>query len=1069
MSEKLIETKRENLETGEESQPPPEKTNNKLLIIIFSSGLLIIIITLVLLFLNRNKIKILYEGEILKPFADDKEYSFILLVNDMTVALISDNKTEVSGCGLTVKAGSFYDIYEGLAVYSSKMILAGSEKYSNDTDTYIDKIKEMEGDSLINTLNNKTTFAFHVHNSGFEDILDVFASILDKPKLTVDNVRKSEFEPYMNAIVQSTDSFFYASNNSKFLLKQVVKDFAYKNHPYHNFTLGNYKTLNSKMPEGSTGTNYSTYLLSDVKSYFDTFYKTKYMSLILYSNKTIKEMKKLVGDLFVYDSHNSLSAEYFLFKDKIKQSKTFPYDESNTNIVALYSSTNWNSIYFAFNLHDIHSSKIAVKQALEYFKYVFFSQQSNTLIHSLMEKEFIFEYTIDDSDIGFDNFNIFAFRLHIHRNNFESKYIEIITSVYEYIEKIKKEGITKELYDNMRAIKNFKFNSQENTKEILKITSKLSSYLFSGDYQYFLKGKNYPDFDEEVKKALESYFANMTYNHSIVVIASNEQNFTNIISKGMINKTLAHYDLKYFHQPDILRFLKNQTLYENQRKNGNEYEIRKVNEKIPNFNKNDLVEPKDSPFNLNDSLTTFMVENLPNYDYSSYFAIENNLKVPKVEVVLNFHSPHYYPCKKEKNDLFIPVLTLPYILEALLKQNFYEDFEVANSFEIQRKLDFFYLKLILFKSSDSYINLLERIIKNIFNTEIQYSFERIGRAQLRQELLDYNQTGIDSIAKTHAEYLKSIVSEDYINAEEILEYLRDNITFPKDYYKTIINSVHLNVTIIGNTNETDAKLISSTISNIIKEHHIQYPSKRHFTVTNMTENQIYYYYLFSSNPSERQDSISVFFQIGINNFKKYVYTKLFNICIGDLFINALREFQTTNVESGLVLFHNILYYQITVYVNNEKDLYQIDIQISNTLKNATDSEVGYCPNFVRERDRVIKEGQKLFETNYYEVTEQVLRKNENLPDYNDEDNLIENITTKTIQDYFNKKFRDSPKKITVIEFDQYQNKSIANNTIEKIQNNGFVLKPSLKPNVTDNFKKFRIYGPDYYREQNRYI
>ena len=99
----------------------------------------------------------------------------------------------------------------------------------------------------------------------------------------------------------------------------------------------------------------------------------------------------------------------------------------------------------------------------------------------------------------------------------------------------------------------------------------------------------------------------------------------------------------------------------------------------------------------------------------------------------------------------------------------------------------------------------------------------------------------------------------------------------------------------------------------------------------------------------------------------------------------------------------------------------------------------------------------------------MLRKNENLPDYNDEDNLIENITTKTIQDYFNKKFRDSPKKITVIEFDQYQNKSNANNTMEKIKKNGYVLKPSLKPEVTDNFKKDRIYGPDYYREQNRLI
>ena len=98
-----------------------------------------------------------------------------------------------------------------------------------------------------------------------------------------------------------------------------------------------------------------------------------------------------------------------------------------------------------------------------------------------MEKEFIFEYTIDDSDIGFDNFNIFAFRLHIHRNNFESKYIEIITSVYEYIEKIKKEGITKELYDNMRAIKNFKFNSQENTKESKRKKSLRFSLSFGDD------------------------------------------------------------------------------------------------------------------------------------------------------------------------------------------------------------------------------------------------------------------------------------------------------------------------------------------------------------------------------------------------------------------------------------------------------------------------------------------------------------------------------------------------------------------------------------------------------------
>ena len=1056
MTERLMDEKGISELDVEEAQLKPNPERQKRIVLFFSIGFIMLIISIIIFFLSRNKIKLLNDGKnINRPLIDTKEYIFYELTNKMKVALISDNQTKISGCSLSVTTGSFYDIIIGLARYSSKMILAGSEKYKNETDTFIDKIKEMEGDYIINTLNNMTTYSFHVHNKGFIKVLDIFANILDQPRLALSEIDEN-LEYHMSANVDNAESEFLASNNSKFLLKQIFKDLANEDHPYHNLTIGNYKSLREKRkPEGKLS-NYTTFLLSDVKSYFDTFYKTKNMTLVIYSNLTLEELKKEIINKFAFDSHSSLSSETFLFKKKFEQLIKEPFSEKRLNVFALYRSNKWNSVYFSFYFSKPDPN---IRIALEYFKFLFFSRTNNTLIHSLMNNE-IYAYTIGESDIGYRDFSVFSFRLHLHRNSSKEVFYKVINDVYEYIKSIT-QNINKELYDNLKNINEFNFKTQENTKDIAKLTSGLSNKLFSGDYDNFLKRIIFPEYSEKIQQSINNTIKNMTKENSIIVVATYEDSIFNELKKNMSNKILKHYNLNYYTKSGIDKLLnENKLLIKN-----NVYEIRKVNQNIPNITKADLVNYEKSEYELKDTLKLFVIHK-KEYYYESYFAIERKLQIPKIEIVMNFYSPNYYPCVIKDNENLIPTLTIPFIIEALLKQNFSEYFEVANSFEVKKKLDYFDLKLILFndKKKDNIKHLLKNLINTIFEDDNSLKYlQRIGRAEFRQLLIEYSQTGIDSVSKKSFEILKSIVADLYIQSDDLFNILKNIDSFNDNYYSNFIKNVHLNVTIIGDVDYNKAKEYSEIIQNKVIEKHIEGEEKnRSFKIANISDNVTYYYYNINNNPSEKQNIMSIFYQIGKNSFKKYIYTELFNICIGDIFINTLRNLRVTNIKTDLVLFNNILYYQITAYLNNNSNLYEVDERISIALNKSIHQEIEFFIGFEDEKDRIIREGKSIYRTNLYEVTEKVISRSEAPNDYNHEDNLLNNVTRKHIKDYFTKKFIELPKRIGIFLFNPLSTKERIEKQMKEFINKTHILNKGITNIVTSNFIETKIPRDKYY-------
>ena len=1060
MEEQLNEEKT-NLEITSESEE--EKSSKKNIIIIFSIGLIILIIIIIILFFLRNRITILSDGSnIKKPFADNKEYRIIQLANKMKVALISDKKTKNSGCGLTIKTGSFYDIIEGLAVFSSNMIIIGRKNLTNDSETYSDKIIESEGKNLIDTLNNITTYSFHVHNDHFTEILKLFSEIIDEPKLTkINDYEREILEYYMTSLVQIQENDFLASNHSKFLLREIVKDFAKENHPYHNFTIGNFQTLNTKNKEGNK--TYYEFLLGDVKSYFDTFYKTKDMSLIIYSNLTIDEMTNLVKKNFGFDSHSSLDVESFLFRSKIENLRYEPYDNSNLNKFVIYSSINWNSIYFSFYIRknlDLDLD-LDIRIFIEYFKFVFFSRAENTLFRHLFMDTLIHKITIDESDIGYDNFSIFSFRIHVHREQLQNNYVTIIQNVFNYINNIYNNGINKELYENLVKIHNFKFNTIEQTKEIYTVTSSLSLNLFSDKYDNFLKGIEFPNYDKKVKNGLKNYFEQLKYENSIIVKASFEDFIEDLIKDkdNPLKASLEHYNYTYYYYNNIKEFLnKNLT---NKVKNNQTYQIRQINKYIPEITQKDLVKENNSIYELNDNLNLTLIKK--ENDFYSFFATCTKLPLPKIEIILSFYSPYINPKNDEEKKYEIPSLTMPYVINNILKQYFDEYFETGNKFLIENNTDSFYLKLILFKNHTENLRIIKEIMEKIFNKNIEYSIVRIARSDFRQIFIDYyNQTGIQSISQNHIQFLKAIVSDKYKPGHEILPILFYT-KFEDDFYEKIMKSINLNVTMIGLINENEAKDFSNTVYNIFNNFgHIKIENPRDVTIKNVTNGQIYYYYFKSENSKELQNSISVFYQIGLNSFKKYVYTRIFNMCIGDLFMNKLRKVKITNVITDLFLFDNILYYQITAY-GGDSNLTSLDQQISLALKeNEIEEEFDKCDNFKQKVERVVLESKKVEFTNLYEVSEKVILSQEHYYSYfHKEDEKVNDtsvIDTNVIKDYFKKKFQDIPKRITILNFNYYANQSYINTIVNEINGTGYILNKNYTGFVTNNYTANKIEG-----------
>jgi secreted Zn-dependent insulinase-like peptidase len=219
------------------------------------------------------------DHSVIKSPNDKNEYYYDMLPNGLRYIVISNKDIDKSAVGMDVYIGSADDPkeYQGLAHCLEHMIFLGTEKYPKPSG-FDDFLNKNSGYSNANTSLDHTNYHFEICNDKLEEGIDMFSEFFSKPLFTNELLNKE-----LNAIQSEFISDYRDDLNRLYHLILIE---GYKDSPFNTFINGNLETL--QKPE----------IRDKAIEFFKKYYDPKILSLCVFSNKTIEELKNLVIKYF---------------------------------------------------------------------------------------------------------------------------------------------------------------------------------------------------------------------------------------------------------------------------------------------------------------------------------------------------------------------------------------------------------------------------------------------------------------------------------------------------------------------------------------------------------------------------------------------------------------------------------------------------------------------------------------------------------------------------------------------------------------------------------------------------
>ena len=221
---------------------------------------------------------IIMSNNVFKSKNDDREYKLIELENGLKVMLVHDDKCNISTASMTVGVGSIDEgEINGLAHFLEHLLFLGSEKYPGDN-IYGQTLSKYNGSSNAFTESINTTYYFRVHSESFGEILDIFGNFFIKPLFTESAVSRE-----MNAV---NSEHYNNILNDGWRTQQLLQTITKKEHRFNKFGTGCLETLN--IPN----------IVNLVKEFYDKYYSSDNMSLVIVSDLSIEKLEKMIYPIF---------------------------------------------------------------------------------------------------------------------------------------------------------------------------------------------------------------------------------------------------------------------------------------------------------------------------------------------------------------------------------------------------------------------------------------------------------------------------------------------------------------------------------------------------------------------------------------------------------------------------------------------------------------------------------------------------------------------------------------------------------------------------------------------------
>ncbi|KRW98169.1 Metalloenzyme, LuxS/M16 peptidase-like protein [Pseudocohnilembus persalinus] len=417
---------------------------------------------------------------------DPREYKAIRLQNSLEVILISDPECDKSAASLNVNVGQLEDPEErqGIAHFLEHMLFQGTKTFPDEGE--FDKYLTQNGGSH-NAYTDlmQTVYYFQCSNKGFDGALDRFSrffyeSLFDPE--SADREMKAVDSEHQKNIQQDMWRGY-----------QLLRHLSKKGNPYNKFGTGDLSTL--QHPN----------IRDDLLKFYEKYYSANLMKLVVNSNESIEEIEKSVIEKF----------SPIVNKNYQRQSYgEVPFDKQNLGkIIKFQPIKDKNKLVIYWVIED--QLKYYKNCPSNYLSHIIGHEGRNSLYSKLKSEGLILELGCGKWD-QMNLFSYFFVEIELTQKGIQN-YEYVLQLVFSFIQMLKTKGPQKHVHDELKIVKELKFQNLDKQKGYSYVQS-LADRMLKYDIEDVIKFNNLiGDFDETL---LQKTMGQLTMDNCLIKISS---------------------------------------------------------------------------------------------------------------------------------------------------------------------------------------------------------------------------------------------------------------------------------------------------------------------------------------------------------------------------------------------------------------------------------------------------------------------------------------------------------------------------------------------------------------------
>jgi protease-3 len=404
------------------------------------------------------------QSAIVKSPIDTRQYSSIVLANQLEVVLVSDPIIEKSAAALSVGVGSFQEPkdFGGLAHYLEHMLFLGTKTYP-DVGDYSEFVSRNGGTQNAYTQLDHTNYMVAVNNDAFDEALKRFSGFFYEATLDEHYADKER-----NAV---HSEWSMKGPNDWVILNQLDGLTLNPAHPISQFNWGNLTSLSDKDDRK---------LQDALLDLYNTYYSANLMKAAMISNLPISEMEKLAQQYFGKIPNKNTPPPKITAQvataDKLKK------------IIHYVPQAEMKQLRMSFVI-DNNADQFAVKPN-GFVNYILNNEMPGTLASTLRDaglSEGLYT-SYDAAEYG--NAGSFTLYIDLTESGLQNR-DRVMAAVIKYLDLLRNQGVDKKYFNEIKQALSNSFRFKEKTNDYnyaMQIAADLqhvpTAYVLSSDYEY---------------------------------------------------------------------------------------------------------------------------------------------------------------------------------------------------------------------------------------------------------------------------------------------------------------------------------------------------------------------------------------------------------------------------------------------------------------------------------------------------------------------------------------------------------------------------------------------------------